>query len=147
MPAQLPVPLDVISTTHAAIASDVRSIPIGNVDPRTRYRYEPPRRLIAWVARAIYNEPYVATTMEISFDEIGEEHVQTAHRFRFGGRWNTASVRGKRTAFRTFCRAARKTSSRSIRGATADRAVARCAGTKFVTPCGTFIPNRRQSWT
>lgn len=58
-----------------------------------------PSRLIAWIARTIYNEPYVATRMT-SRPVNTETHVGTEHRFWFAGRWHTAVVRGRREANR-----------------------------------------------
>ena len=54
-----------------------------------------PKRLIAWIARILYNEPYVATAMrsEVTQDE---SHIETNHRFRFAGKRHEARLRGLR---------------------------------------------------
>lgn len=50
-----------------------------------------PRRLIAWIASTIYNEPYVATKMR-SDVRIAGEMIEAAHEFWFGDRWHRAKV-------------------------------------------------------
>jgi len=54
-----------------------------------------PRRMIAWVARRIYNEPYIATPMQSRIGCDGD-HWETAHRFWFAGTWHEVRVRGLR---------------------------------------------------
>jgi uncharacterized protein len=58
-----------------------------------------PKRLIAWTARLIYNEPYAAIPMTSQFTIDGGE-ARSTHRFRAGGRWHAATVRGRAD---TFC--------------------------------------------
>ena len=53
-----------------------------------------PKRLIAWIARTIYNEPYAATEMHSQLTQA-DGWTETHHRFYFGGRWHTAAVRGR----------------------------------------------------
>lgn len=53
-----------------------------------------PSRLIALIARVVYNEPYIATAMSSRF-ERDATHITTEHRFCLGGRWHTARVRGE----------------------------------------------------
>jgi hypothetical protein len=54
-----------------------------------------PRRAIAWVARALYNEPYVACPMR---HRVEAERCE--YGWRFGGKWNAfrAEMRGEPTA-------------------------------------------------
>lgn len=56
-----------------------------------------PQRFVAWTARALYNEPYLATTMTSSVvDEPENIHVE--HRLTFGGRTHTMRVVGAKPA-------------------------------------------------
>ena len=55
-----------------------------------------PKRLIARIARTLYNEPYAATQMHSQITEAGG-WTETRHRFLFGGRWHEAAVRGQTT--------------------------------------------------
>ena len=54
-----------------------------------------PRRSIAWVARALYNEPYRATHMASKVKTEGDR-VTAEHRWRWAGKdfWLTAVGRG-----------------------------------------------------
>ena len=54
-----------------------------------------PKRLIAWIARGIYNEPYVSTAMrsKVSHDA---SRIESLHRFRFAGKLHEARFRGLR---------------------------------------------------
>jgi uncharacterized protein YqjF (DUF2071 family) len=55
-----------------------------------------PHRLTAWLARVLYNEPYLAAPMSAKIgrraDGVGE--VQAEYRLHHSGRWNTFSVTG-----------------------------------------------------
>jgi uncharacterized protein YqjF (DUF2071 family) len=58
-----------------------------------------PRRLIAWIARTIYNEPYVATAMRSEISQ-SDGMIQARHRFFFANRWHQATVSGRVPAVR-----------------------------------------------
>lgn len=58
-----------------------------------------PRRLIAWIARAVYNEPYIATRMSSRTTEDAHG-IEALHRFWFAGRWHSAAIRGRRPPIR-----------------------------------------------
>ncbi len=58
-----------------------------------------PKKLIAWIARTIYNEPYVAAAMTSRVCRDGGM-VEARHRFLFGGRWHAATIRGKESVMR-----------------------------------------------
>jgi uncharacterized protein len=53
-----------------------------------------PRRLIAWIARTIYNEPYIATTMQSQVTKTSDA-IQARHRFFFANRWHEATIIGQ----------------------------------------------------
>lgn len=52
-----------------------------------------PKRLIAWIARTIYNEPYVATAMQSEISRF-DGTIQARHRFFFAGQWHEATLCG-----------------------------------------------------
>jgi uncharacterized protein len=57
-----------------------------------------PQRLVAWMARTLYNEPYLATTMSSSVvDE--PDRIRVEHRLTFAGRTHTMSVVGGKPAY------------------------------------------------
>ena len=58
-----------------------------------------PKRLIAWIARTIYNEPYVATAMESDVSH-SDSMIQARHRFYFANRWHEATISGQVPAVR-----------------------------------------------
>jgi uncharacterized protein YqjF (DUF2071 family) len=58
-----------------------------------------PRRLVAFLARAIYGEPYVAARMASRVEEDGGR-ISIEHRLTFGGRENRLSVVGRKPAAR-----------------------------------------------
>ena len=53
-----------------------------------------PKRLIAWVARLLYNEPYVRAPMTSSVELLAERRVVN-HQLRAGGRVHSLSVTAK----------------------------------------------------
>ncbi len=56
-----------------------------------------PQRLVAWMARTLYNEPYLATAMASSVvDE--PEIIQVEHRLAFAGRTHTMRAVGSKPA-------------------------------------------------
>jgi uncharacterized protein YqjF (DUF2071 family) len=58
-----------------------------------------PKRLVAWLARALYNEPYSGAPMVSTVrDEPGSLLVE--HRLTWGGRTHTLRVTGAKPAFR-----------------------------------------------
>jgi uncharacterized protein YqjF (DUF2071 family) len=57
-----------------------------------------PKRLIAWIARTIYNEPYVATAMQSEISQC-DGTIRTRHRF-FANRWHDATLSGRAPAVR-----------------------------------------------
>lgn len=58
-----------------------------------------PQRLVAWMARAIYNEPYVAAPLASTVHD-GPDSLTLEHRLRFGGRTHTISATGKKPPYR-----------------------------------------------
>jgi uncharacterized protein YqjF (DUF2071 family) len=56
-----------------------------------------PHRLTAWIARVLYNEPYLFAPMTAKIDD-GAGEVRAEYRIRQSGRWNTISVAGARPA-------------------------------------------------
>ena len=58
-----------------------------------------PRRLVAWVARTIYNEPYQAAAMSMSVIET-QEAVTAAYTVQWAGRTHTLSAVGDVPAIR-----------------------------------------------
>jgi hypothetical protein len=57
-----------------------------------------PFRLVAWLARTLYNEPYRATKMASSVRENAES-ITVEHRLEWGGRMNTLRVTGGKPAY------------------------------------------------
>jgi hypothetical protein len=58
-----------------------------------------PQRLVARMAKAIYNEPYLATPL-VSVVQQTPETIGVEHRLTFGGRTHTLSMTGGKPAFR-----------------------------------------------
>jgi uncharacterized protein YqjF (DUF2071 family) len=58
-----------------------------------------PLRLVAWLARTLYNEPYLATKMSSMVRETAE-HITVEHQLVWNGRVNTLRVTGNKAAFR-----------------------------------------------
>jgi uncharacterized protein YqjF (DUF2071 family) len=58
-----------------------------------------PRRLVAWLARVVYNEPYRATTMFSTVRETAD-NITVEHRLEWDGRVNTLRVKGGKPAYR-----------------------------------------------
>jgi uncharacterized protein len=57
-----------------------------------------PQRFVAWMARTLYNEPYLATPMTSTvIDE--REHVHVEHRLTFDGRTHTMRAVGDKPAY------------------------------------------------
>jgi len=56
-----------------------------------------PRRLVAWIARTVYNEPYAATPMKNTRDETPDRLTMT-YRFYWKGRPQTLRVTGRKPA-------------------------------------------------
>jgi uncharacterized protein YqjF (DUF2071 family) len=56
-----------------------------------------PQRFVAWMARTLYNEPYVATTMSSAVSEEPES-IRVEHRLSFAGRTHTMQVVGGKPA-------------------------------------------------
>jgi uncharacterized protein len=52
-----------------------------------------PQRLVAWVARAIYNEPYRAARMGMAIDETADS-LRATYTLKFGGRTHTMQATG-----------------------------------------------------
>ena len=58
-----------------------------------------PQRVVAWLARLLYNEPYHAAPLVSNVrDEL--DHVTIEHRLHFGGRTHLISATGKKPAYR-----------------------------------------------
>ena len=51
-----------------------------------------PRRAIAWVARTLYNENYVALPMSNEICSVREGDLRVAYRWRSGERWNQINL-------------------------------------------------------
>src|SRR5262245_29007342 len=58
-----------------------------------------PQRLVAWLARTLYHEPYAAAPMRPSVTEAGGA-VTAEYGVRAGGRWHTLRATGARAALR-----------------------------------------------
>jgi uncharacterized protein len=58
-----------------------------------------PQRLVAWMAKAIYNEPYLAAPL-VSAVQHTAETIGVEHRLTFGGRTHTLSMTGGKPGFR-----------------------------------------------
>lgn len=58
-----------------------------------------PRRLIAWIARNLYNEPYLAAPIT-SAKQLTETHVRLDYVLTFAGRQHSIHVTGTRPAVR-----------------------------------------------
>jgi uncharacterized protein YqjF (DUF2071 family) len=58
-----------------------------------------PQRLVAWVARALYNEPYLAAPVRVSRRE-DEQTLAMDYRLAFAGREHRLSATGGKPAFR-----------------------------------------------
>jgi uncharacterized protein len=56
-----------------------------------------PKRLVAWLARAVYNEPYVAAPLSSTLHE-NDGGLTFEQRITFGGRTHTISVTGSKPA-------------------------------------------------
>jgi hypothetical protein len=56
-----------------------------------------PQRLVAWLARLLYNEPYRAAPL-VSTVRDETDHITIEHRLRLGGRTHTISATGKKPA-------------------------------------------------
>ena len=54
-----------------------------------------PQRFVAWVARAIYNEPYRAARMGMNIDETPEQ-LRATYTLRYGGRTHTMRATGSK---------------------------------------------------
>ncbi len=52
-----------------------------------------PQRLVAWIARTLYNEPYAAMPMQTTRDET-PDHLTMTYRFAWKGRPQTVRVTG-----------------------------------------------------
>src|SRR5262249_52281946 len=57
-----------------------------------------PKRLVALMARALYNEPYLATPMTSAMKE-GPDFLRVEHRIEFGGRAHELAATGDRPGF------------------------------------------------
>lgn len=57
-----------------------------------------PQRLVAWLARKLYNEPYLAVPMK-SLVVDTPDHVTIDHHLEFGGRTNVIQATGAKEAF------------------------------------------------
>jgi hypothetical protein len=57
-----------------------------------------PNRLVAWMARTLYNEPYVAAPMSSTVREDADT-LQVEHRLYFGGRTHTMRVVASKPAY------------------------------------------------
>jgi uncharacterized protein YqjF (DUF2071 family) len=57
-----------------------------------------PQRLVAWMARLLYNEPYLAAPIAVARED-GPEGIAMEYRLRFGGREQRIAVRGGKPAF------------------------------------------------
>ena len=58
-----------------------------------------PRRLVAWVAKWIYNEPYLAAPISATRTETADR-IEMDYRLRFAGREHRIRVAGSKPAFR-----------------------------------------------
>src|SRR5437773_7057925 len=58
-----------------------------------------PSRLVAWLARGLYNEPYVAAPLRSTvWDE--PDRLRIEHRLYWAGRWHSIVATGAKPAFR-----------------------------------------------
>jgi uncharacterized protein YqjF (DUF2071 family) len=57
-----------------------------------------PHRLTAWIARSMYNEPYLAAPMSVKIEERANE-VTAEYRLYYAGRGHTIAVTGNLPAF------------------------------------------------
>jgi uncharacterized protein YqjF (DUF2071 family) len=57
-----------------------------------------PHRLTAWLARTLYNEPYLAAPMTAAIDRA-DGQARAEYRLRHSGRWHTISATGALPAF------------------------------------------------
>lgn len=53
-----------------------------------------PHRLTAWMARSLYNEPYLAAPMSMDVQNA-TDRVRAEYRLYYGGRWHAITVAGK----------------------------------------------------
>jgi uncharacterized protein YqjF (DUF2071 family) len=58
-----------------------------------------PQRLVAWMARLLYNEPYLAAPITLAREE-GPDAIALDYRLRFAGREQRIGVRAGKPAFR-----------------------------------------------
>ena len=58
-----------------------------------------PQRLIAWIAKLIYNEPYLAAPVRVIRNESADR-IEMDYRLRFAGREHCIQVTGTRPVFR-----------------------------------------------
>jgi uncharacterized protein len=56
-----------------------------------------PQPLVAWMARALYNEPYVATAMSSTVTDAPDS-IRVEHRLSFAGRTHTMRAIGRKPA-------------------------------------------------
>lgn len=58
-----------------------------------------PQRLVAWIARYLYNEPYLAAPI-LATRQLSDGEIQMHYRLRFAGRDHDIRVSGSKPAFR-----------------------------------------------
>jgi uncharacterized protein YqjF (DUF2071 family) len=58
-----------------------------------------PQRVVAWLARLIYNEPYVAAPLASTVSD-GPTSLTVEHRLRYGGRTHTLTATGGKPPYR-----------------------------------------------
>lgn len=58
-----------------------------------------PQRLVAWIARTVYNEPYLAAPLSTERRD-GPDRLTMTYRLRFAGREHVLEVTGGKPAFR-----------------------------------------------
>jgi uncharacterized protein YqjF (DUF2071 family) len=58
-----------------------------------------PQRLVAWMARLLYNEPYLAAPIAVARED-GPDRISLEYRLRFAGREQRIAVTGSKPAFR-----------------------------------------------
>jgi uncharacterized protein YqjF (DUF2071 family) len=58
-----------------------------------------PQRLVAWIARVLYNEPYRAAPLRATIEE-GPASITAEYRLEWAGRAHILSVTGRKPAFR-----------------------------------------------
>jgi len=77
-----------------------RKLPDGTEERGVQFVREfVPLRLVAWMARFLYNEPYLAAPLTATRQEDGEKIILD-YRLRFAGREHRISVTGGKPAFR-----------------------------------------------